>query len=215
MKRLTATVPGEPNPEFTKLAGEDRIATTMRALEANGIATSVVANGVEAKARVLDMLPDGAEVFTSTSTTLDTISLSGAINASPHFQAVHPMVLKMDRASEGRQIRKLRAGPDWIVGSCHAITEQGQILAASASGSQLGPYAWTSAKVIFVAGTQKLVADLDEAMRRIEEYAWPLENQRSMRVYGEPSSMRKVLIINREDNPGRISMILVREKLGF
>ena len=121
----------------------------------------------------------------------------------------------MDRATQAGEIRRLRAGPDFIVGSVHAITEDGQLLVASASGSQLGPYAWSAGAVIWVAGTQKLVADLDEGMRRIEEYCYPLEDQRSRKAYGEPSSIRKVLIINREDRPRRMTMLLVREKLGF
>jgi hypothetical protein len=201
--------------EFARLAAKERLKTVVAALTRNGIRTLVVDTGDEARQRVLDMLPDGAEVFTSTSTTLDMIGLRTAIDEAPRFEALHPRLLKMDRKTEAREIRKLRAGPDFIVGSVHAITEDGQLLVASASGSQLGPYAWSAGAVIWIAGTQKLVADLDEGMRRIEEYCYPLENQRSQRVYGESSSIRKVLIINREDSPGRMTIVLVRQNLGF
>ena len=215
MKRLTTTALRAPNMEFATLAGEERVRICVAALEANGIGTFVVDTGEEARQRVLDMLPEGAEVFTSTSTTLDTIGLAAAINESGRFDALHPRVLRMDRETEAKKIRSLRASPDYVVGSVHAITEDGQLLIASASGSQLGPYAWSAGAVIWVAGTQKLVADLDEGMRRIEEYCYPLEDQRSRRAYGVPSSIRKVLIVNREDAPGRMTMVLVREKLGF
>jgi len=215
MKRLLANTPAEPNLDFARLASEARVQTVLAALGRNGIDASVVDTGEEARRLVLDRLPDGAEVFTSTSTTLDTIGLTSVINESPRFQALQPRLLKMDRQTRGGEIRRLRAGPDIIVGSAHAITEDGQLLVASASGSQLGPYAWGAGTVIWVAGTQKLVADLDEGMRRIEEYCYPLEDRRSRKVYGEPSSIRKVLIINREDRPGRMSMILVRQQLGF
>jgi hypothetical protein len=215
MKRLVTTMPREPNPEFARFATEARVETVLAALTRNGVGASVVDTAEEARRRVLDMLPDGAEVFTSTSTTLDTIGLSSAINESPRFRALQPRLQKMDRKAQPGEYRRLRAGPDIIVGSVHAITEDGQLLIASASGSQLGPYAWSAGAVIWVAGTQKLVADLDEGMRRIEEYCYPLENRRSQKVYGEPSSIRKVLIVNREDAPGRMTAILVRQQLGF
>jgi hypothetical protein len=215
MKRLTITTPRAPNMAFSQLAGDARLRATVAALEANGITTFVVGSGEEARQRVLDMLPEGAEVFTSTSTTLDTIGLAAAINESGRFDAVHPRVVRMDRETQAKEIRRLRASPDYVVGSVHAITEDGQLLIASATGSQLGPYAWTAGAVIWVAGTQKLVSDLDEGMRRIEEYCYPLEDQRSRKVYGVPSSIRKVLIVNREDAPGRMTMVLVKERLGF
>ena len=215
MRRLVTTTPAEPNAEFARPASEERIRTVLAALERNGIEASIVDSGDEARGRVLAMLPDGAEVFTSTSTTLDTIGLTDAIDGSSRLRPLRPRLAAMDRATEAGEIRRLRAGPDYIVGSVHAITEDGQLLVASASGSQLGPYAWSAGAVIWVAGTQKLVADLDEGMRRIEEYCYPLEDQRSRKAYGEPSSIRKVLIVNREDGPGRMTMVLVRERLGF
>ena len=215
MRRLLTTEPKPPNPVFARLASEDRVKTVLAALERSGIATSIVDTGEQARAHVLDMLPDGAEVFTSTSTTLDTLGLTGAIDESSRLKPVRSRLRAMDRAAQAGQIRQLRSAPDYIVGSVHAITEDGQLLIASASGSQLGAYAWGAAHVIWVAGTHKLVADLDEGMRRIEEYCYPLENQRSQKAYGEPSSIRKVLIVNREDNAGRLSMVLVREALGF
>jgi hypothetical protein len=215
MKRLLATTPPEPNPVFGRLAPEARVQAVLAALGRNGIGASVVDTGEEACRLVLDRLPDGTEVFTSTSTTLDTIGLTDAINQSPRFRALQPRLREMDRETQAREIRRLRSAPDVVVGSVHAITEDGQLLVASASGSQLGPYAWGAGAVIWLAGTQKLVADLDEGMRRIEEYCYPLEDRRSRKVYGEPSSIRKVLIINREDRPGRMSVILVRQQLGF
>ena len=89
------------------------------------------------------------------------------------------------------------------------------MLAASSSGSQLAPYAGGAGRVIFVVGTQKIVSDLEEGLRRIEEYAFPLEDARAMEAYGINSGINKVLIINREVVPGRITVVLVDEVLGF
>jgi hypothetical protein len=215
MKRLITAAPGEPDALFARLAPDAMVAATLAALAGRGIEAAMVDSGEAAARRVLDLLPDGAEVFTSTSTTLDTLGLTAAIEKSPRLRPLRPRLMQLDRQSQAAEIRRLRSAPGHIVGSVHAITADGQLLIASASGSQLGAYAWGAGAVVLVAGTQKLVADLDEGMRRIEEYCLPLEDRRSRQVYGEPSAIRKVLIINREDRPGRIRLILVRQNLGF
>jgi hypothetical protein len=121
----------------------------------------------------------------------------------------------MDMATQWHEMRALGARPDVILGSVHAITEQGEVVVASASGSQLGPYASGAGKVIWVAGSQKIVPTLDEAMRRIREYALPLEDERAQLVYGQGSFIGKELIFYREYLPDRVHVILVKEKLGF
>jgi hypothetical protein len=121
----------------------------------------------------------------------------------------------MDPKTQNREMVKLGATPEYILGSVHAVTEDGRVLIASKTGSQLGPYAAGAAKVIWVVGAQKIVKDLDEGMCRIEEYSLPLEEQRALQVYGTPSGINKVLIVNKEIDPERITMIIVKEVLGF
>jgi L-lactate utilization protein LutC len=121
----------------------------------------------------------------------------------------------MDRATQADQIRRLGAAPEVMLGSVHAVTETGSLITASSSGSQLGPYASGAGKVILVVGTQKIVADLDEGLRRIEEHALPLEDARAKQAYGVNSSINKVLIVNREINPGRVTVVFVDEAIGF
>jgi hypothetical protein len=121
----------------------------------------------------------------------------------------------MDRATQADEIRRLGASPDIMLGSVHAITETGSLVAASASGSQLGPYASGAGKLILVVGTQKIVDGLEGALRRIDEYVFPLEDARAQAAYGVHSGVNKLLIINREWIPGRITVILCVETLGF
>ena len=121
----------------------------------------------------------------------------------------------MDRKTQGDDIRRLSAAPDVMLGSVHAVTETGTLLTASMSGSQLGPYASGAGRVILVVGTQKVVSDVEEGLRRIDEYAFRLEDARAQAAYGINSSVNKVLIINREINPGRITVVFVDEVLGF
>jgi hypothetical protein len=204
-----------PNMAFNQLASDERLATTVRALEANNLRALVAATGDEARQQVLELLPPGAEVFTSGSRTLEVIGLASEINDSGRYQAIRPRLFAMDRQMQGREMRKLGASPDVVVGSVHAITEQGQILIASAGGSQLASYASGAGQVIWVAGTQKLVRDLDEGLRRIQEYSYPLEDARARETYGMPSAVNKILIVNREYFPGRVTVVLVKENVGF
>jgi hypothetical protein len=121
----------------------------------------------------------------------------------------------MDRATQGREIRKLGGAPDYAAGSVHAVTEDGQVLIASNTGSQLGPYAYGAGSVIWVVGAQKLVKDLDEAFKRLEEYVYPLEDEHMHQLYNTGTGVNKILIVNKEIRPNRITMIIVKEELGF
>lgn len=204
-----------PNPEFTKLATDAQIEAVVKALEANNIYVIVVENGEQAKAEVLKLVPEGAEVYSNVSKTLEKIGVSAEIDQSGRYEAVRPKVLSLDRKTQADQMRILRSRPTYIIGSVHAITEDGKILTASNGGSQLAPYAYGARKVILVVGTQKIVKDLNEGFRRIEEYSYPLEDARLRATLGVPSAVSKILITNREVMPGRTTVILVKEELGY
>jgi LUD domain len=216
--QLTAAVPGElpaPNPEFSELASEERIEATAAALERNGVRAVVVGTGEEARRQVRSLLADGAEVFNNTSVTLESIGVAEDIERSGRYQATRLRLYQMDREMQKREMRMLAAAPDFVVGSVHAVTEEGSLLIASASGSQLGPLASGAARVILVVGGQKVVRDLDTGMRRIREYCLPMEDARARRAYGVPSGVNNLLVIHRVLLPQRVTVILVRERLGF
>ena len=121
----------------------------------------------------------------------------------------------MNRETQGREIRKLIAAPDFAAGSVHAVTEDGHVLIASATGSQLGPYASGAGRVIWVVGAQKIVKDLNAGFRRIQEHVVPLEEEHMQQLYKVGTAVNEMLIVNRATRPGRITMILVKEELGF
>ncbi len=200
---------------WTKLATDEDIKKTSKALEDNGIKTVVVENGKEAKDKVIEIIPKKAEVFTMTSVTLESIGLEKEINESGNYNAVRAKLFTMDRNTQGREMAKLGAAPDWVVSSVHAVTQDGHLLIASNSGSQLSAEAYAGGKVIFVAGTQKIVKDTDEGMERIYTHTFPLEDKRAQKAYGMHSGVSKILIVNKEVVPERITLILVKEELGF
>ncbi len=201
--------------DFARIASNEQIERTARALEANGIHTLLAENGREARRMFFELVPEGAEIFLGASVTLEALGIKEEIDKSGRFDAVRPKMFAMNRETQAREIRKLGAAPDFAAGSVHAVTEAGQVLAASKSGSQLGPYISGAGKVVWVVGAQKLVKNLDEGLRRIQEYVKPLENVHMQQLYHVDTSLNKIIIINREDRPGRLNMIIVKEKLGF
>ena len=209
------TTPASTSRHFDSPADETRTQRTAAALEANGFTVRRAADGAEAKRIVLDLIPDGAQVHQGASATLDDAGITAEVVESGRFKALRPRLWSMDRQAQATEIRRLGAAPDVMLGSVHAVTETGSLVTASSSGSQLGPYVSGAGRVILVVGTQKIVSDLDEAFRRIDEYALPLEDARAQAAYGFHSAVNKVLVINREIRPERITVVLVDEALGF
>ena len=204
-----------PNKEFSRLATNAQIARAAQALESNNIHTIVVDTGEEARKLVFELVPEGAEVLANVSKTLEKLGITEEIDKSGRYDAVRPKVMSLDRKTQANEIRILRSHPTYIIGSVHAVTEKGQVLTASYGGSQLGAYAYGSAKVIWVIGAQKIVKDLDEGFRRIEEYSYPLEDERLRASLGVPTKIGKVLVTNLEVVPGRVTAIIVKEELGY
>ena len=204
-----------PNKEFERLASDAQVERTRQALEGNGIRVLIAEDGEEAKSMFFELVPDGSEIFLGASVTLEQLGIKDIIDKSGRFDSLRPKIFAMDRATQAREIRKLGGAPDYAAGSVHAVTEQGQVMIASKTGSQLGPYATGAGKVIWVVGAQKLVRNLDEGFRRIYEYCVPREEAHMQQLHHTGTAPNKILIVNGEIRPGRITMIIVKEDLGF
>ena len=212
---LQADLDRIPSQRFAAVADDARVTRTVAALEANGFSVLHAANADEAKRIVLGLIPAGSQVHQGASQSLEVSGIAEEIERSGRYEPLRPRMFSMDRETQADEIRRLTSSPDVMLGSVHAVTETGSLLTASMGGSQLGPYVSGAGKVILVVGTQKIVSDLEEGLRRINEYAFPLEDARAQAAYGIHSAVNKVLIINREIVPGRITVVLVDEVLGF
>lgn len=202
--------------DYSQVVSPDTITKTSEALEKNGFTVYGVENGEEAKQKVLSLIPEGSEVMTMTSITLDTIKLTEELNQSGKYDSVRMKLNKMNREEHHRQMQRLGAAPQYAVGSVHAVTEEGVVLIASNSGSQLPAYVYGSDHVIWVVGAQKIVPNLESGMKRLYDYVLPLESERAHKAYGVPGSfVSKLLIYNREPHKGRITIIIVKEALGY
>lgn len=203
------------NWDYARLASDEQIQSAARALEENGIHVLIAQHGEEAEKMIFDLLPEGAEVFTASSQTLEQLGIPAELEQSEQYTLVRDQLKKMDPKTQNREMVELGQTPEYVLGSVHAVTEDGQVLVASNTGSQLGSYASGAAHVIWVVGAQKIVRDLDEAIKRIEEYAYPREDERLRQAKGVPSAVNKVLFVNKEVQRDRTTMIIVKQELGY
>jgi hypothetical protein len=205
----------ETSERYNALPDDRTVAATVTALEEHGSSVEVVDDLDAARAAVLARIPEGSSVMTNTSVTLDESGIAAAINddGGP-YESVRNKMLALDFETQAQEMKALAGQSDFAVGSVHAITADGTLVIASASGSQLASYAWGAANVIFVVGTQKIVATDDAAHERINEHSLKLEDARALAVYGQNSFVGKILEIHQE-LPGRIHVVLVRQSVGF
>jgi len=204
-----------PVAPFADPAPAERLERAAAALRAHKFTVEILDDAAGARVRVKDLIPAGASVFTGASETLRLSGIEEDINSSGRYESVRRRGQTLDRATQLAEIWRLMSSPDVVVGSVHAVTETGSLVIASASGSQLPAYAGGSLQAIWVVGAQKVVPDLSTALRRVEEHCLPLETDRARRVYGGPSAVNRVLILNAELEAGRGTVLLLREAIGF
>ena len=153
---------------FTTLPDEPALQATVVALEEHGFSVEVVGDLDAARQAVLARIPEGSAVMTNTSVTLEQTRLADAINdGGGRYESARNKMLALDYATQAQQMKAISGQPDYALGSVHAVTRDGTLVIASASGSQLASYAWVAANVIFVVGAQKLVPTLAAAHQRI------------------------------------------------
>ena len=204
----------QASDRFTSLPDDQALAATVVALEEHGFSVEVVDDRDAARAAVLARIPAGSSVMTNTSVTLDQTGIADAINDGGPYESARNKMFALDFATQAQQMKAIGGQPDYALGSVHAITRDGTLVIASASGSQLASYAWGAANVIFVAGAQKLVPTLQAAHERIYQHSLKLEDARAQAAYGQHSQVGKILEIHQE-LPGRIRIVLVRQPVGF
>jgi len=199
---------------FTTLPDEHALEATVTALEEHGFGVEVVDDLDAAREAVLARIPHGSSVMTNTSVTLAETGIADAINDGGPYDSARNKMFALDFATQAQQMKAIGGQPDYALGSVHAVTRDGTLVIASASGSQLASYAWGAANVIFVVGAQKIVPTLEAAHERIYQHSLVLEDARAIAAYGQHSQVGKVLEIHQE-LPGRIHVVLIRQPVGF
>jgi L-lactate utilization protein LutC len=202
-------------PDFAAPSTESELEALAGRLRERNFEVVIVQNADEARAEVFERLPEGASVHSGKSKTLEDAGVFKELMESDRYDFLRRRTSKMDRQTQGDEIRKINSSPDVMLGSAHAVTEAGQIVITSASGSQIGPIASGAGHLVLVIGSQKVVPDLDSAFRRIEEHVFPWEDARLREAMGIGTKITRTLILERDFVPGRTTVILVREPIGI
>lgn len=203
---------------YEALPAYDAVERTVAALKERGVDAVIANDRAEALSKLKELIPPGASLNTGTSRTLEEIGFVEYLKGGAHGwnNLKDAIVAEQDPAAQA-DLRKHAVVSDYYAGSVHAIAESGEMVVASASGSQLPHLVFTSKHLVLVAGTQKITPTLDAALSRLKEYVFPLEDARMKSTGAAGSIIAKILIMAHEPAfMGRtVKLILVNEKVGF
>lgn len=204
--------------QYNQLASAESIKTTIAKLAEHNIEGIEVVSGTAAMIKIKQFIPQGASVMNGSSVTLETIGFVDYLKEGKHgWNNLHSgIVVETDPAKQA-QLRQQAIHADYYLGSVHALSETGEFIIASNTGSQLSHIVFTSKNLILVVGAQKIVPNLVEAMKRLEEYVIPLEEKHMQEKYGVGTVPNKVVIFKGESKmmQRKIRVLIVKESLGF
>jgi hypothetical protein len=200
--------------EFNTPATESELEALAAKLRERNFEVVIVDGAEQACDELMKRLPEGAEVHSAKSKTLEDLGVFNELMQSDRYDFLRKKLFTMDRATQAREMRKLVSAPDFELGSVQAVTEAGQLVVTSASGSQMGPYSGAAGRLILVIGSQKIVPDLETSLRRIHQHVFPYEDARLREQMGVGTAVSRILIMERDFVPGRTTVILVRQPVG-
>jgi L-lactate utilization protein LutB len=189
---------------------------TVKALENHGIRVVIAGSADDALEVLKKVIPDGAEVMNGSSTTLIEIGFEEYIIGNRSgWKLMHSIITAENNNNKRAELRRKSVAADYFISGANAIAQTGEIVACDASGSRVGAWPFAAGHLILVVGINKIVSSLEDALNRVRQYAYPLENARAKSVYGTPSMIGKCVILSHEKNEGRVLLILVKEALGY
>jgi hypothetical protein len=201
--------------KWSRIPSEQDIAATVAALEKSNITVIRVKDGASALEKIKELIPPGSEVMNGTSTTLIEIGYEDLMNGQHNWLDLHKAIISDNDERTRNDLRHRSITSEYFLSGVNAIAQTGQILACDASGSRVGAWPFGAQNLILVSGVNKIVPTLQDALKRIWDYAYPLEDARARKVYGTPSQIGKCVILAKEGRPGRTTLILIEEILGY
>mgnify|MGYP000140785868 CR=1 FL=1 len=198
------------------LPTDDQLDETVANLEDRGFEVVVVDDAEDALAQLQSRIPEGASVMNGHSTTLEEIGFDDYLSAGDHdWENLHAEIFDIDDDAERATARREAQTADYFLGGVNAVAQSGELVAADASGSRIGAYPFAADNLLLVTGTNKIVDDLDAALDRVENVAYPLEDARAQEAYGAGSAIAKQLIYRYENDEDRTTVVLIRGQFGY
>ena len=201
---------------WSTVQADDVVEQTAKAIESRGIRVIVAGNAEDAMAVLKKVIPAGAEVMNGSSTTLIEIGYEDYISGNESgWNLVHKVITAENNDKKRAELRRKSVAADYFISGANAIARTGEIVACDATGSRVGAWPFAAGHLVLVAGINKIVPTLTDALDRVRKYAYPLENVRAKKAYGIPSTIGKCVILSHERNEGRVVLILIKESLGY
>lgn len=204
--------------QYNQLASNASIEVTVAELAKNNVEAIIVNTKADALQKIKELIPAGASVMNGSSTTLVEIGFVDYLKEAKHgWNNLHGAILAESDPEKQGKLRRESVLSKYYLGSVHALSQTGEFVVASNTGSQFPHIVSTSPNLIFVVGAQKIVPTLSEALKRLEEYVVPLENERSLKAYGAPTKVNKIVIFKGESpyTGRKVHVLIVNELLGF
>lgn len=204
--------------DYTTLPSQETVLKTIEAMKARNIEGIFVNTKEEALAKAKAFIPAGSSVNNGSSTTLREIGMVDYLKGTEHgWNNLHAASIVETDPAKKAELGRAAMFSDYYLGSVHALAENGEMVIASASASQLPPILTTAKNLVLVVSTVKIMPTLEKALERLRTHVVPLEDAR-MKSTGAPGTqLAKIVIFEAEPQwTGRkIHVIFVNEKLGF
>ena len=201
---------------WSTVPADDVVEQTVKAIEGRGIRVTLAGSAKDAMAVLKKVIPAGAEVMNGSSTTLIEIGYEDFISGNESgWNLVHKVITAENNDKKRAELRRKSVAADYFISGANAIARTGEIVACDATGSRVGAWPFAAGHLVLVAGVNKIVPTLTDALDRVRKYAYPLENVRAKKAYGIPSTIGKCVILSHERNEGRVVLILIKESLGY
>lgn len=204
------------DPErWSRTPSELEIAASIAALEKNNIMVIRVKDGVAALEKIKELIPPDSQVMNGSSTTLIEIGYEDLMNGQHGWLDLHKAVISENDERMRNDLRRRSVTAEYFLSGVQAIAMTGEIVGCDASGSRVGAWPFAAENLVLVSGVNKIVPTLLDALQRVREFAYPLEDARARKVYGNPSQIGKCVILAKEGRPGRVTLIMIDEILGY
>jgi L-lactate utilization protein LutB len=202
--------------KWNKRPSANDVATTVKNVQKRGITVIRAKNGDSALKILKESIPAGAEIMSGSSTTLIEIGFDEYLSTDKsRWNDIHRAIVAENDEKRRHELRRKSVAAHYFVSGVNAIAQSGELVACDKSGSRVGAWPFAANHLILVSGTNKIVPTLSDALQRVWEHAYPLEDARARKVYGAPSRVGKCVILAYEEIAGRVSLILIDEPLGY
>lgn len=200
---------------YDTLPDEPTLDETKRNVEERNIVVSVFEDSEDAREHLIGRIPAHSTVMNGRSTTMHDIGFVEYLQQEPNFSYLKTQIQQIEDDDERRDARRKAITADVFFDSPNAIAATGEIIGVNGLGTSIGAWPYGANRLVLVSGTNKIVPTLEEAIDRVRDYAYPLEDARVQKAKNHRSMIGKLLIYEFEKLDHRTELVLIDGNYGF